>query len=93
MLVLRTPCFGVWYPQGVRVPPVKNHWFKSIGHSKKNWFPLRKLFAPLVPQAGYGPSLPGCALRNCVVARFLLYGRRDEVHAPLASLFLEKTVK
>ena len=20
------PCFGVWYPQGVRVPPVKNHW-------------------------------------------------------------------
>jgi len=25
MLVLRTPCLGVWYPQGVRVPPVKNH--------------------------------------------------------------------
>jgi len=25
MLALRTPCFGVWYPQGVRVPPVKNH--------------------------------------------------------------------
>ena len=25
MLVLRTPCFGVSYPQGVRVPPVKNH--------------------------------------------------------------------
>ena len=25
MLVLRTPCCGVWYPQGVRVPPVKNH--------------------------------------------------------------------
>jgi len=27
MLVLRTPSFGVWYPQGVRVPPVKNHWY------------------------------------------------------------------
>jgi len=25
MLVLRIPCCGVWYPQGVRVPPVKNH--------------------------------------------------------------------
>ena len=28
MLVLRIPCSGVWYPQGVRVPPVKNHWLK-----------------------------------------------------------------
>jgi len=26
-LVLRTPCFGSSYPQVVRVPPVKNHWF------------------------------------------------------------------
>jgi len=25
MSVLRTLCFGVWYPQGARVPPVKNH--------------------------------------------------------------------
>jgi len=24
-LVLRTPCFSASYPQGVRVPPVKNH--------------------------------------------------------------------
>jgi len=25
ILVLRTPRFGSSYPQGVRVPPVKNH--------------------------------------------------------------------
>jgi len=25
ILALHTPCFGVWYRQGVRVPPVKNH--------------------------------------------------------------------
>jgi len=25
ILALRTPCVGVWYPQGIRVPPVKNH--------------------------------------------------------------------
>ena len=24
-LVVRTPCFSASYPQGVRVPPVKNH--------------------------------------------------------------------
>jgi len=28
-LVLRTPCFGSWYPQVVRVPPVKNHWSRE----------------------------------------------------------------
>ena len=28
-LVVRTPCFSASYPQGVRVPPVKNHWFKQ----------------------------------------------------------------
>ena len=30
MLVLRTPCCGVWYPRGVRVPPVKNPWSKCL---------------------------------------------------------------
>jgi len=29
-LVVRTPCFSASYPQGVRVPPVKNHWYKVI---------------------------------------------------------------
>ena len=29
-LVLRTPCFGSLYPQVVRVPTVKNHWFSHI---------------------------------------------------------------
>jgi len=29
MLALRTPCFGDSYPQGVRVPLVKNHWTSS----------------------------------------------------------------
>jgi len=36
MLVLRTPCFGVWYPQEVHVPPVKNHCFKQIETLFKN---------------------------------------------------------
>jgi len=30
MLVLRTPCFSASYPQGVRVPPVKNHCIKRF---------------------------------------------------------------
>jgi len=28
-LVVRTPCFSASYPQGVRVPPVKNHWSRD----------------------------------------------------------------
>jgi len=35
ILMLRTPRFGCSYPQGVRVPPVKNHWhrvFASLQH-------------------------------------------------------------
>jgi len=30
--VLRTPCFAFSYPQGVRVPPVKNHWSMASKH-------------------------------------------------------------
>jgi len=31
-LVVRTPCFSASYPQGVRVPPVKNHWLRAMQH-------------------------------------------------------------
>jgi len=79
-------------PKGYVYPRLRTTGLKVLDTVKKIGS-LSENSAPLVSQAGYGPSLPGCALRNCVVARFLLYGRRDEVHAPLASLFLEKTVK
>jgi len=29
-VVVGPPCFSASYPQGVRVPPVKNHWSKPL---------------------------------------------------------------
>jgi len=48
MSVLRTPCFGVWYPQGVRVPPVKNHCTRS---SNRNAVPA----IIILPERRSGP--------------------------------------
>ena len=82
MLALRTPCFGVWYPQGVRVPrPVtrgaqrgeatlenfRPPLEKCVGHSLKTLDIVQKIWVPL-GKVFAPPGVPSW-LRACVYTR------------------------
>jgi len=51
--VVAKPRLNFFYPLLERYV---GHFFKTIGHSLKNWASLRKFFTPLVSQGGYGPG-------------------------------------